>query len=281
MIFRNSYDVVIVGNITKDFFEYNSTFNVGGSSIYAGIGSAMMGLKTLIISNHSISESDLPNHDQLDIYCVNSESNTEFVWNYEKKIRKGIIKNYTKKINLNLKSKIKTKMLMIAPIFNELDLDVRNNFDYEISLLSPQGLIRHLNKKSEICLKKISLNENFHDIDLISYSEEEDDYIDKKYLFNYVKYIAVTLSEKGAKIYSDYNKSAQFNSYTPDRVLDPTGAGDIFALYLLVYYYKTKSIEFAVNIANCAASFVVENLGINGIPSIEYVTNRLNIIKHE
>ena len=160
MIFRNSYDVVIVGNITKDFFEYNSTFNVGGSSIYAGIGSAMMGLKTLIISNHSISESDLPNHDQLDIYCVNSESNTEFVWNYEKKIRKGIIKNYTKKINLNLTSKIKTKMLMIAPIFNELDLNVRNNFDYEISLLSPQGLTRHLNKKSEICLKKISLNEN-------------------------------------------------------------------------------------------------------------------------
>ncbi len=281
MIFRNSYDVVIVGNITKDFFEYNSTFNVGGSSIYAGIGSAMMGLKTLIISNHSISELDLPNHDQLDIYCVNSESNTEFVWNYEKKIRKGIIKNYTKKINLNLTSKIKTKMLMIAPIFNELDLNVRNNFDYEISLLSPQGLTRHLNKKSEICLKKISLNENFHDIDLISYSEEEDDYMDKKYLFNYVKYIAVTLSERGAKIYSDYNKSAKFNSYTPNRVLDPTGAGDIFALYLLVYYYKTKSIEFAVNIANCAASFVVENLGINGIPSIEYVTNRLNIIKHE
>ena len=281
MIFRNSYDVVIVGNITKDFFQYNSSFNVGGSSIYAGIGSAMMGLKTLIISNHSISELDLPNHDQLDIYCVNSESNTEFVWNYEKKIRKGIIKNYTKKINLNLKSKIKTKMLMIAPIFNELDLNVRNNFDYEISLLSPQGLTRHLNKKSEICLKKISLNENFHDIDLISYSEEEDDYMDKKYLFNYVKYIAVTLSERGAKIYSDYNKSAKFNSYTPNRVLDPTGAGDIFALYLLVYYYKTKSIEFAVNIANCAASFVVENLGINGIPSNEYVTNRLNIIKHE
>jgi len=281
LIFRNSYDVVIVGNITKDFFENNSTFHVGGSSIYAGIGSAMMGLKTLIISNHSIPESDLPNYDQLDIYCVNSETNTEFLWNYEKKNRKGFIKTYTKKISLNLRTKIKTKMLMIAPVFNELNLNIKNNFDYEISLLSPQGLIRHLNKKSEICLKKLSLNENFHGIDLISYSDEENYYIDKKYLFNYVKYIAVTLSERGAKIYSNYNKSTKFNSYLPNVVIDPTGAGDIFALYLLVYYYKTNSIEYAANIANCAGSFVVENLGINGIPSNEYVTNRLNIIKHE
>ena len=129
--------------------------------------------------------------------------------------------------------------------------------------------------------------ENFyHDnelegVNLLSCSNEEEIYIDKQKLFNYLEFISVTEGNKGARVYIDENKSKKFYQYSPTKIADPTGAGDIFALYLLVYYYKTKSIEFAVNIANCAASFVVENLGINGIPSNEYVTNRLNIIKHE
>ena len=40
IIFDKSYDLVIVGNITKDYFGHSKKHHIGGSSLYAGIGSA-------------------------------------------------------------------------------------------------------------------------------------------------------------------------------------------------------------------------------------------------
>lgn len=275
IIFDTYYDLVIVGNITKDFFENSKKYRIGGTSLYAGLGSAKLGMKTLIISNHSFNESDFPKYKNLSIITFNNKENTEFLWNYKENIRTGVIKKYTDKIVINSINKIKTKMLMLAPVFQEIDLDIKNNFDYEICLLSIQGLIRSYDDDLNIYLKNISLGMDLKDISLLSCSDEEEIYFDKLNLFSYLKYIAVTQGARGARIYCSNDKSKKFYNYTPARIVDPTGAGDVFALYLLVYYYKTNNIELAANIANCAASFVVEKSGIEGIPDLDVVKKRL------
>jgi len=46
---------------------------------------------------------------------------------------------------------------------------------------------------------------------------------------------------------------------------------------MLVFYYRTNNINYAVEIANCAASFVVEDFGISSIPDLLSVEKRLNV----
>lgn len=274
-IFDKSYDLVIVGNITKDYFGHSKKHHIGGSSLYAGIGSAKLGLKTLVISNHSLRSKDLPKYNNLTIITLNNRENTEFLWTYKENNREGIIKKYTDKIVINSIDKIKTKMLMLAPVFNEIDLDIKSNFNYEICLLSIQGFIRTYDKNSNIHMENFYHDNELEGISLLSCSNEEEIYIDKQKLFNYLKFVSVTEGNKGARVYIDENKSKKFHQYSPAKIVDPTGAGDVFALYLLVYYYMTNNIELAANMANCAASFVVEKTGIEGIPDLNVVKNRL------
>ena len=74
-----------------------------------------------------------------------------------------------------------------------------------------------------------------------------------------------------------YNNITQYKNYDPRILVDSTGAGDVFALYMLIFYYRTNNINYAVEIANCAASFVVEDFGISSIPDLLSVEKRLNV----
>jgi hypothetical protein len=273
--FDKSYDLVIIGNITKDYINDSEQYILGGSSLYAGIASANIGVNTMIISNHSINHKELPEFEKLQILSSDHEFTTEFLWTYENDKRFGYLNNKTKTIELNFKRKLKTKMLMLAPVFDEIEINIKDNFEYEICLLSPQGLLRSSNGNSKIFLDKNNLQHLICGVHIISCSEEEENYLYRNpSAENCFDYISVTLGNKGSKLYNKYN-CTHFPGYIPDKIIDPTGAGDVFSLYLLVFYYKTNNIEFAVKIANCAASFVVEGLGISTIPSFRSVKKRL------
>jgi sugar/nucleoside kinase (ribokinase family) len=59
------------------------------------------------------------------------------------------------------------------------------------------------------------------------------------------------------------------------REVDPTGAGDVFAAALLVALAEGEQPLAAVRFANAAASFVVEQPGLAGLPTREQVQARL------
>jgi sugar/nucleoside kinase (ribokinase family) len=77
--------------------------------------------------------------------------------------------------------------------------------------------------------------------------------------------LVVTKGENGADIFFNNTKHT-FPSF-PTKMVDPTGAGDIFATAFLVRYFETKDISQAANFANAAASFCIEKKGIEGIAS--------------
>ena len=87
--FDRSYDLVIIGNITKDYINGSEQYIVGGSSLYAGIASANIGINTTIISNHSINHKELPEFKKLQILSTDDEITTEFLWTYENDKRSG------------------------------------------------------------------------------------------------------------------------------------------------------------------------------------------------
>ena len=43
---KESFDLIIIGNMTKDYLNDSPDFQLGGPSLYAGITASKLGLKT-------------------------------------------------------------------------------------------------------------------------------------------------------------------------------------------------------------------------------------------
>jgi sugar/nucleoside kinase (ribokinase family) len=61
----------------------------------------------------------------------------------------------------------------------------------------------------------------------------------------------------------------------PAAVVDPTGAGDVFASAFLIRLSEGDDVWAAARFASCAASFVVEAEGVTGVPTRRQVEERL------
>jgi hypothetical protein len=61
----------------------------------------------------------------------------------------------------------------------------------------------------------------------------------------------------------------------PAHAVDPTGAGDVFAAAFLVRYHQAGDPWDAARFASCAASLVVEKVGVEGVPGREAIEARL------
>ena len=274
---NESFDLVIIGNMTKDYLNTCSDFQLGGPSLYAGIAASKLGLKTLIISNHTINKNYFDKFPLLDVLSLSVNSDTEFVINYINNQRKLVLKNKASNITLNLDNKIKTKMLMLAPVLDEFELSIKDYFEYDLSSLCIQGFLRKNVNRGMIELIEGKYCFNYQGINIINCSSEEISKLCNENLFsNFVEYISVTYGRDGSTLIDKYNNVTKYKNYNSKLLTDPTGAGDVFALYMLVFYYRTNNINYAVEIANCAASFVVEGFGISTIPDLNSVEKRLN-----
>ena len=78
-----------------------------------------------------------------------------------------------------------------------------------------------------------------------------------------VPVVAVTEGELGVRIYAD-GRGYQVPAF-PRPVVDPTGAGDVFAASLLAALREGMAPLEGAQFACCAASFAVERKGIDGM----------------
>lgn len=70
----------------------------------------------------------------------------------------------------------------------------------------------------------------------------------------------------------------RFRAY-PAHEVDPTGAGDVFAAAFLISLYREGDPEQATNFANCVASLSIEQPDIQGIPTLDMVQKRLQLVQ--
>ena len=86
--------------------------------------------------------------------------------------------------------------------------------------------------------------------------------------------IVITRGERGASLFRGGHE-LHVPAFRPDRVVDPTGAGDAFAAGLLVALDDGQDWQEALTFANCVASFCLEGLGTEGLADREQVADRL------
>ena len=168
------------------------------------------------------------------------------------------------------------EIVYICPVLDELEEEIIKRFERSMIGVAPQGWMRSVGEGGRIGKKKWEkANEVLPKVDFVIVSDEdvfEEDVVEYVELPNI---FVLTRGRKGAELYWDRGKRHEHISAYEREEVDATGAGDVFGAAFLLRYYETKDAVESAIFASCAASFVVEKEGVEGVPYREEVVERL------
>jgi sugar/nucleoside kinase (ribokinase family) len=165
----------------------------------------------------------------------------------------------------------------LGPLCQELDAALVERFPKSLIGVTPQGWMRARGDGGVVRLV------GWADADRVLARADavvlsECDVLDPSIVRDWARkarLLVVTLGERGCDVYR-HGEDRPYHSpaFKPAQEVDPTGAGDVFAAAYFWHLYQTGDWRAAADWANCVASFVVERLGIAGVPKLEEVERR-------
>lgn len=168
------------------------------------------------------------------------------------------------------------EQVLFAPLTGELDGEVMQSFPHSTTLLTGQGLLRQWGEDGRVTFKSWS------DVNVLSHLDwfvlsEEDIVLAPELEARYAQlaqHFILTRAEKGGTHYDHGNPILYA---TPQvKVIQPTGAGDVFAVSLLCALYLTQGdINRSLAIAARAGAIAVTRPGWEGAPTSEEINELL------
>lgn len=268
-------DFLAIGHVCHDWTPAGNV--LGGTTSYASFFARKLGLQTAILTSFG-SDFEFQNRFQnISLHSIPSDKTTLFKNVYDGSNRQQFLLEKSNNIfTNNIPDDFRNpKMVLLGPIANEIDFGLLDRFENSMVAICPQGWMRRWNSDKKVFHQMLEDWTVFQKADIVILSEE-----DLNFQFDLIPKLAelfnilvVTKGEKGAEVFSNNNKHT-LPSF-PSRMIDPTGAGDIFATAFLIRYFETKDISKASNFANAAASFCIEKKGTEGIASRKEILNRI------
>lgn len=283
---NQNFDITVVGHLAIDTIRLPSRslpfVVLGGSSTYVSFVTKRLDGKVAVISK--VGE-DFPEaylwllkEEGIDISNVvklKRGRTTRFDLEYSKDLSRRILKleNKAAPISLNnLPKSLRTKAVHIAPIAREVSYEVIEKMKGYADVLSldPQGLLRRFDRKTGKVTPSSSVDKNlFGLVNIYKSSLEEIIILTGKSDLNKainvihdfgVKTVIVTLGAKGA-ILSVEKTVYNIPPCSFRKLVDPTGAGDVFIGGFLTEYIRQKDSLWCACVGAAAASTVIEGIG--------------------
>jgi len=286
-------DLVLVGHACRDLVE--GGFRLGGGVIYGGLVARNLGLRVGVVTSVG---PDLDLRSALPGVCLAvrpSPASTIFHNAYRDKVRRQHL--YSRALSLRAEDVPaawrKARLVLLSPLAQEVPCDLGRLFPHALVGASVQGWLRRWDDSGHV----EQVPWPFASSALVSVSVivvgESDLVAEPRGIAALqssldfgkrsggvsgtsplsVPLVVVTRGEKGCTVHWN-NETESFAAYSVSEV-DPTGAGDAFAVAFLVEFQRTGDWRQAADFANCVASFVVEKPGVLGVPTLDTLEKRL------
>ena len=275
---------ISIGHFTHDVTEQGLI--LGGPAAYSSIAARGLGLRAGVVSSVGEGFLHFGRFDGIPLTLVDATDGipakgsltTTFSNIYEDGVRRQIVKNISTQIRPeHIPSEwLDAEIIYLCPVANEIHPDVVHLFPNSLIGASPQGWMRQWDGEGQVsqCRWRDALEVLPH-VDVVVMSEEDiapfPDIVDE--YAELADIVILTKGERGCTLFRD-GQETDSPAFAVN-VLDPTGAGDVFATAFLSSFYQTRDMYKASVFANCAASFVVEKDGTEGIPDLALVRSRL------
>lgn len=296
------FDIVSVGHFSIDsiFLPSRQTaFTVlGGSVAYVSFAARRLDARVSVISTVG---ADFPaaykwwlqqeGVDLSGVTDVQDALTTRFELRYDNDLSNRTLcsKNRMPPIRVeDLPNPLKARIIHLAPIADEVTHGVAEKLRSctEVMSLDPQGLIRNFDENGNVTLKQpmdrriLGLIDVFksapREIETLTGLSDVDSAI-KAVHSQGVRIVIVTLGAEGALV-SVEDTIHRVPAYKPEKVVDPTGAGDAFIGAFLAEYARGEDCAWCSHVGSAAASLVVEGIGPTSFGDKEEIYRRARIL---
>jgi sugar/nucleoside kinase (ribokinase family) len=278
-------NICIVGSFSLDSITVpmrkESFHSLGGAATYTSFAVKSLGGVASVVSRVG---KDFPetylwrlHKEGIDISAVKrypQETTTRFELCYNRDFSERTLKLTCKGYPISLDDipyNLRAKTIHVAPIAGEINYGIMKQLKTCCNNLSldPQGFLRSFDKKGNVT-PNLQVDKHVLElVDICKASQEEVFVLTGqaelkeaiKVLHDIgVKIVIVTMGAKGSLLSVE---GAQHNipSCSPNVLVDPTGAGDVFIGAFLSEYLEGKELLWCASIGSAAASVVVEGIG--------------------
>ncbi len=273
-------DFIAVGHMTIDRMERGET--PGGSALYAGLLAHHLGLRVGLLTSvgPAFPLRTLP--PEIQVVNVLAEETTTF----EHRRRMGsrglrLVRRARPLAEMDLPETWRSvPLIYLCPVAAEVDPAFAHAFDDPVLGIGPQGWMRAWGQDGVVRRQAWQgAREVLRQAQALFLSEE--DVADERAVrewFDLVPVGCVTRGAAGATLF--VNGEPYAVSGYPANVVDPTGAGDVFAAAFLIHYQRTQDAWEAAGFASAAGSLAVEGEGITGVPGLAALDARWVAYRH-
>ena len=283
-------EFLAIGHVTRDV-QPDGSFSLGGTVTFAAVTASRLGLRAAVVTcADSQLLTELPALlPGIGLTVHPSQTTTTFANQYHEGFRIQYLRDRAEPLHIEgiPGSWRSTPVVLLGPVAQELPLEFVTLFPRRpgaIIAATPQGWLRRWDPDGRVWPTPWAAAEQVlplldvlilsHD-DLLPFAagnRAEADAILSDWSLK-VPMLVATDGRHGATLFQD-GTAERFPAY-PSTEVDPTGAGDVFAAAFLCHLYRHGDPREAVNFANCVASFSIERVGVEGIPRLEMVEDRL------
>lgn len=296
------FDIVPAGHFAIDSILlpcHKSPFVVlGGSATYVSLAARRLGARVSVVSK--VGE-DFPEAfrwwlgqegvDLSNVVRVEGAKTTRFELRYNSDLSDRVLRleNRMSPITLNdVLKPPKAKAAHVGPIAGEVDYEVvgRLRASSEIVSFDPQGLVRRFDEQGNVSLGPLPDMRILELVDIFKASQAEvvavtgTSELDSavKILHDFgIKIAIVTKGAEGAAV-SVENSIHSVPAYNPEKLIDPTGAGDAFIGGFLAEYVRGEDCSWCSSVGAASASSVVESVGPTSFGDCDEIYRRARIL---
>lgn len=264
-------DYLVIGHFTCDIIP--GGLQLGGAASYASLTAKAMGLRVGVVTAWG-NEFQLSALDGIQVVAAPTDRSTTFENIYTPQRRIQHIHHQAPRIDLSLVPEAwrRAPIIHLAPIAQEVDALLPEGFHPSLLGLTPQGWMRTWNddrlvshcdwKDADAALPKAGAV--CTSIEDIGYDEN----IIEHYMLS-TPVLAVTEGRDGVRLY--WNRDMRRFRAPEVKVVEATGAGDVFAASFFIRLYQTRDPWEAARFAVRMSAISVTRAGLGSVPTPEEV----------
>jgi sugar/nucleoside kinase (ribokinase family) len=296
------FDLVSVGHLSLDSIflpNRNAPFVVlGGSVAYVSFAARRLDARVSVVSKVG---SDFPaaylwwlRQENVDLSGVSRTENaqtTRFELKYSNDLSDRVLQLKTRAppiATADLPNSLKAKAIHIAPIAGEITYEITEKLRScaDILSLDPQGLVRNFDENGNVTLGSLIDKRILELVDIYKSSLREIQAVTglsdidsavKAVHGHGAKIVIVTLGTNGAMV-SVEDTIHKVPAYKPEKIIDPTGAGDAFIGSFLAEYVNGEDCSWCSYVGSATASLVVEGIGPTFFGDKEEIYRRAHLL---
>lgn len=270
-------DYLVIGHICADL-QPDGSISLGGTALFAALAAHQLGLRVAIVTACAadLDLSGLP--AAVHILRQPSPATTIFENRYHADGRTQLVHARAAPIDVTQVPAewSSAPIVHLAPILHDVSPAVAQRFPSALVGVTPQGLLRDVRPDRLVTTHPAALlSQDWAGVRVVVLSEEDvqGDEQPVRALAQQVPLVVLTRAERGVTVLLD-RQQIDVPAF-PAAVVDPTGAGDVFAAAYLAALWRGGDPLLAARWACAAAAHAIEGVGASSLPTTAQVQQRL------